>query len=83
MVEGDKAGETAIAAKLAEMSRHTSLTSLEAAIRLLQDRDGATASRRLTAVSEHLTAATEGLRDSVALARRSAAEQQPDHRAAS
>lgn len=84
MHEAEKAAEnTTIACKLAEMSRHTSLTSLEAAIRLIQDRDGATASRRLVAVAEHLTAATEALGDSVTVARRSAAEQQTRQRAAS
>jgi len=43
---------------------------LEAAIRLTQDGDCTTAARRIVAVAEHLTAATEALRDSVAVARR-------------
>ena len=84
MIEVENSAEnTAIAGKLAEMSRHTSLTSLEAAIRLTQDGDSATAARRIVAVAEHLTAATEALRDSVAVARRCAADQDTSHRAAS
>jgi len=84
MNEPEKAAEeTAIACRLAEMSRHTSLTSLEAAIHLLQGRDSATSARRIAAVAEHLTAATDALSDSVAVARRTAAEQQIRQRAAS
>ena len=76
-------GESQIAFKLAEMSRHTSLTSLEAAIRLMQDPDGAVAARRIVAVAEHVSAATEALGDSATLARRSAAENRDRQRAAS
>jgi hypothetical protein len=84
MHEADKAaGESQIASKLAEMSRHTSLTSLEAAIRLMQDNDRAVAARRIVAVAEHVAAATEALGDSAAVARRSAAEQRSRQRAAS
>ena len=84
MNETDKAaGESQIASKLAEMSRHTSLTSLEAAIRLMQDSDGATAARRIVAVAEHVAAAAGALGDSADLARRTAAEQRAHHRAAS
>lgn len=77
------AGESQIACKLAEMSRHTSLTSLEAAIRLALDNDHAIAARRVVAVAEHVAAATEALGDSAALARRSAAENRSRQRAAS
>ncbi|HLG90222.1 MAG TPA: hypothetical protein VKZ79_23870 [Alphaproteobacteria bacterium] len=76
-------GESQIAFKLAEMSRHTSLTSLEAAIRLLHDNDHPVAARRIVAVAEHVSAATEALGDSAALARRAAAEHQSHQRAAS
>jgi CHASE3 domain sensor protein len=84
MHEADKAaGESQIASKLAEMSRHTSLTSLEAAIRLMQDDDGATAARRIVAVADHVSAATEALGESAALARRSAASHRTRQRAVS
>ena len=84
MHEADKAaGESQIASKLAEMSRHTSLTSLEAAIRLLQDDDGATAARRIVAVAEHVGAAAEALGDSAALARRTASAHRTRQRAVS
>ena len=84
MHEAEKAAEnTAIACKLAEMSRHTSLTSLEAAIRLMQDPDSGAAARRIVAVAEHLSAATEALSDSVAVARRAAGGQHTKQRAAS
>ena len=84
MNKADKAaGESQIASKLAEMSRHTSLTSLEAAVRLMQDNDGATASRRIVAVAEHVAAATAALGDSADLARKAAADQRAQHRVAS
>lgn len=84
MREAEQAGgESQIASKLAEMSRHTSLTSLEAAIRLMQDNDRAIAARRVVAVAEHIAAATEALGDSAALARRSAAELRGRQRAVS
>ena len=84
MHEAEQArGESQIAFKLAEMSRHTSLTSLEAAIRLMQDNDRTIAARRIVAVAEHVSAATEALGDSAALARRAAAEHHDRQRAAS
>ena len=84
MREAEQAvGESQIAFKLAEMSRHTSLTSLEAAVRLMQDSDRAVSARRIVAVAEHVSAATEALGDSAALARRAAAEQHDPQRAAS
>ena len=71
MIELDSfSEEVESAGKLASMSRHISLTALDAVIRLIDDRtDGPTAARRVAIVAHHIGSAAEELAHNVEVER--------------
>ena len=65
--------ESETAGRLAAMSRHISVTAIEATLRLLHDPDTAGAARRVAAVSQHIATAAQEMAISVEAERVAAA----------
>ena len=65
--------ESETAGRLAAMSRHISVTAIEATLRLLHDPDSAASARRVAAVSQHIATAAAQMAVSVEAERVAAA----------
>lgn len=67
MIEAEAArtGEDKLACRLATMSRHTSLTALEAAILLVRDSEPADAARRIGTMARHISGGARQLAASI------------------